>query len=160
MSTDHNTRIEERIRLCKCERRSYEIWLKTLTPVNFLLVGVGGVLSLIAGLSIVTEASLIGPKVAGWIAIFGAVLTGLHNRLKCEPHQVACKKLVNQFSELQTDYERLQLEINEQKCMDELKAVEQKLAVIRAGRGATASTSSVKRAKQEIGEQSEADNFT
>lgn len=59
MNTDYNTRIEERIQLCKLERRSYEIWLKTLSPANFLLVGVGGVLSFVAGLSIITEAELI-----------------------------------------------------------------------------------------------------
>ena len=80
MNTDPNTRTEDRINLCKWERRSYEIWLKTLSPANFLLIGVGGVLSLVAGLSIITEAGLVDTKIAGWVAVFGAVLTGLHNR--------------------------------------------------------------------------------
>ncbi len=153
ISTDHNARIEERIRLCKIERRSYEIWLQTLTPANFLLVGVGGILSLVAGLSIVTEAGVVTPYVAGWIAVLGAVLTGLHNRLKCEPHQAECKKLANQFSELQTDYERLELESDDQTRKEQPMSLEQKLAAIRAGRGASASNFCVKRAKQEIEKQ-------
>ena len=150
MNTDHNTRIEERIQLCKRERRSYEIWLKTLSPANFLLDGVGGVLSLVAGLSIITEAGLIETKVAGWIAVLGAVLTGLHNRLKCEPHQAECKKLANQFAELQTDYERLEMENDEQAKSSQLMTLEQKLAAIRAGRGASPSRSSIDKAIQEI----------
>lgn len=150
MSIDQNTRIEERIHLCKLERRSYEIWLKTLSPANFLLIGVGGVLSLVAGLSIITEAGLVDTKIAGWIAVFGAVLTGLHNRLKCEPHQAECKKLANQFSELQTDYERLELETDDRARKEQLMALELKLAAIRAGRGASPSNSSIEKAKQEI----------
>ncbi len=92
MSIDLKERIEERIKLCKIEKRSYQIWLKTLTPANFLLVGVGGVLSLLAGLSIVTEAQLVETTTAGWLAVVGAALTGLHNRLKSEPHQAECMK--------------------------------------------------------------------
>ena len=150
MDTNYNKRIIERIKLCKLERRSYEIWLKTLSPVNFMLVGVGGILSLVAGLSIITEAELICTKTAGWIAVVGAALTGLHNRLKCEPHQAECKKLANQFAELQTDYERLGLETDEQEKKIQLMAFEQKLASIRAGRGASPSNSSTEKAKREL----------
>jgi hypothetical protein len=67
MNAEYNARIAGRIVLCKCERRAYEIWLKTLTPANFLLVGVGSVLSLISGLSMVTEAQLLTLKIAGWM---------------------------------------------------------------------------------------------
>jgi len=150
MNAELDTRISERIALCKQERRAYEIWLTKLTPANFFLVGLGGVLSLIAGLSIITEANLIEPKIAGWIAVLGALLTGLHNRLKCDPHQAECKKLANQFAELQTDYERLELETDEQARRDQLMSLEHKRAAIRAGRGAQPSDSSIKRAKREI----------
>lgn len=148
--TGHEQRIEERIKLCKIERRSYEIWLNALTPANFLLVGVGGVLSLVAGLSIVSEAKLVEPYVAGWVVVVGALLTGLHNRLKCEPHQAECKKLGNQFAELQTDYERLELESDDQTRKEQLMSLEQKLAAIRAGRGASAAEYCVNRARIEI----------
>lgn len=150
MDIDYNKRIRERLQLCKLERRSYEIWLKTLSPANFLLVGLGGILSLVAGLSIITEAGLIDTKVAGWIAVLGAALTGLHIRLKCEPHQSECKKLVNQFAELQTDYERLELETDEQERKIQLMSIEQKLSAIRAGRGASPSNSSIEKAKREL----------
>jgi hypothetical protein len=43
-------------------------------------------MSLVAGLSIVTKAG-IDPKIAGCVAIVGALLTGLHSRLKCDTHQ-------------------------------------------------------------------------
>lgn len=148
MTMGNDQRIEERIQLCKLERRSYEIWLNTLSPANFLLVGIGGILSLVAGLSIVTEAALVETTTAGWIAITGAALTGLHNRLKCEPHQKECKRLANQFAELQTDYERLELETDEQERKTQLLSLEQKLATVRAGRGASPSNRSVNKAKR------------
>lgn len=147
---DNDQRIRERIQLCKLEKRSYEIWLKTLAPANFLLVGIGGVLSLVAGLSIVTEAALVETTTAGWIAIAGAALTGLHNRLKCEPHQAGCNKLANQFAELQTNYERLELETDEQEKKIQLMSLEQKLAIIRSGRGASPSNRSLSKAKREL----------
>ena len=84
----------------------------------------------------------------------GCGLWGCINRasqpLKCEPHQAECKKLVNQFAELQTDYERLELETDDRAKKEQLMALEQKLAAIRAGRGASPSNSSIEKAKQEI----------
>lgn len=150
MSIDLKERIEERIKLCKIEKRSYQIWLKTLTPANFLLVGVGGVLSLLAGLSIVTEAQLVETTTAGWLAVVGAALTGLHNRLKCEPHQAECMKLANQFAELQTEYERLQIEVEETKLKEGLMAADGILSSIRASRGASPSDASIRKAKREM----------
>ena len=150
MLTDHDTRIRERILQCKLERRSYEVWLTRLTPANFLLVGVGGILSLVAGLSIVSEAQLINDYTAGWVAVGGAVLTGLHNRLKFEPHQAECKKLARQFAELQTEYERLGLESDEQERKCQLMALEKKLAAIHARRGAHPSKRSIRTAEREI----------
>ncbi|MEE8107494.1 MAG: hypothetical protein V3T86_18315 [Planctomycetota bacterium] len=149
MVVDHETRIADRVRSCKIERRSYEIWLGSLRPANFLLVGVGGTLSLLAGMSIVTQANLIDANTAGWITVGGALLTGLHNRLRCDPHQAECWKLATQFAELQTDYERLELETQEQPRKEMLMAVEQKLAAVRAGRGAFPSAGARKQAEQE-----------
>ena len=134
------------------EKRSYEIWLRTLTPANFLLVGVGGVLSLVAGLSIVTEATLVSTTVAGWVAVGGAALTGLHNRLKCEPHQAECKKLANQFAKLQIEYEALQMEKDQKKLHEGLLAAEVVLASIRGSRGASPSKASINKARREHGE--------
>ena len=151
MPTEHDTRIAERIALCKLEHHAYEHWLKTLTPANVLLAGVGSVLSLVAGLSIVTDANLVEPKVAGWITVFGALLTGLHNRLRCDPHQAACRRLANQFAEIQTEYERLQLESDDHLKREQLLSLEQKLAAIVARRDARPSASSVARAKRELG---------
>lgn len=145
-----DARIAERIVLCKRERRAYEIWLETLTPANFLLVGVGGVMSLVAGLSIITKAELIQPQTAGWIAVVGALLTGLHNRLKCDPHQKECIKLANQFAELQTEYERLQVETDISAKKMQLLALEHRLATIKGGRGARPSQRSIERAEREI----------
>jgi hypothetical protein len=150
MNADLDARLAERIALCKQERRSYEIWLSRLTPANFVLLGLGGVLSLIAGLSIVTEAKLIDPKVAGWMALIGAVLSGLHSRLKCDPHQAECRRLAAQFAELQTEYERLELELDEAARREQLLSLEHKLATVRAGRTARPSNVSIERARHEI----------
>jgi hypothetical protein len=150
MPIDLDTRIAERIALCKVESRAYEIWLKRLTPANVVLAGLGGLLSLIAGLSIITEANLIEPKVAGWIAVLGAALTGLHNRLRCDPHQIECRKLANQFAALQTEYERLQLEAHEQPKSEQLLSLEHKLAEIVAERSAQPSEKAITSARQEL----------
>jgi hypothetical protein len=144
-----DTRIAERIVLCKRERRAYEIWLETLTPVNFLLVGVGGVMSLVAGLSIVTKAG-VDPKIAGWVAIVGALLTGLHSRLKCDPHQKECVRLSSQFAELQIEYERLQVDTDVSRRTAQLLALEHRLATIRGTGEARPSRKSIAQAEREI----------
>ena len=150
LNVKDDQRIGERIRLCKVQRRAYEIWLKTLTPANFMLVGVGGVFALVAGLAIITEAQLVSAKAAGWLAVAGAVLTGLHAKLKCEPHQAECKKLANQFAELQTEYESLELVRDELAKNEQLIALEHKLAAIRAGRQALPSNRAIAIAEREI----------
>lgn len=155
MNFKDQRRIQERIRLCTVQRRAYEIWLKTLTPANFLLVGVGGVLALVAGLAIVAEAQLIPTKAAGWIAVAGAALTGFHAKLKCEPHQGECKKLANQFAELQTEYECLQLIQDDTARNEQLIALEHKLAAIRAGRQALPSRGAIAKAEKDIADTSD-----
>jgi len=150
MSEKDEQRIQERIRLCTVQRQAYEIWLKTLTPANFVLVGLGGVLALVAGLSIVAEAQLVSTKAAGWMAVAGALLTGLHSKLKCDPHQAECKKLANQFAELQTEYEGLQLIRDDDQRNEQLIALEHKLAAIRAGRGALPSAKAITQAEIEF----------
>ena len=54
------------------------------------------------------------------------------------------------LARLQTDYERLELESNDQARKEQLMALELKLAAIRAGRGASPSNSSLEKARQEI----------
>jgi hypothetical protein len=115
-----------------------------------MLAGIGGVLSLVAGLSIITEAALIQPKLAGWIAVLGAALTGLHNRLRCDPHQQECRKLANQFAQLQIRFERLQLESDDRTRREQLLSLESSLAETMGTRGARPSATSVARARREL----------
>lgn len=115
-----------------------------------MLVGVGGVISLVSGLSIVTKAALVSADVAGWGAVLGAALTGLHARLKCDSHQAECKKLICQFGEIQTEYERLQMIGDPQVLQKELLLLEHKLAAIRAGQGAKPSEGCTKRAVKRV----------
>lgn len=127
-----NDRISERILECGTERRAYELWLGCLTPANFALAGVGGVLSLVSGLSIVAHVDALH-NLAGWGAITGAILTGFHSRLRCDAHQTECRKLMGQFAELQTEYQRLQLHEEPKEKQKDLLQLEHKLAAIRAG---------------------------
>ncbi|HEX7908310.1 MAG TPA: hypothetical protein VF534_09515 [Paraburkholderia sp.] len=143
-------RIANRILECKRERCAYEMWLQRLSPANAMLVGVGGVISLVSGLSIVTKATLVSPEVAGWGAVLGAALTGLHARLKCDAHQAECKKLVGQLGEIQTEYERLQMIGDPLIRQKELLLLEHKLAAIRAGQVAKPSDGCTKRAVKRI----------
>ena len=143
-------RIANRILECKRERRAYEMWLEWLSPANTMLVGVGGVISLISGLAIVTRAALVPASIAGWGAVLGAALTGLHARLKCDSHQAECRKLASQFGEVQTEYERLQMIEDPQARQKELLLLEHKLASIRAGQGVKPFKGCVKRANKEL----------
>jgi hypothetical protein len=84
------------------------------------------------------------------MALIGAVLSGLHSRLKCDPHQAECRRLAAQFAELQTEYERLELELDEAARREQLLSLEHKLATVRAGRTARPSNVSIERARHEI----------
>lgn len=159
MSVDCDTRIIERIKHCKIERRSYEIWLKTLKPANFFLVGIGGTFSLIAGMLVVTGEgdilfmigdTAINKTAAGWLAIIGAVLTGFHKRLKCESYQNSCLKLANQFAELETLYECLLIDRDEQERQNMLISLEKKLSKIRLEREITPSDRSIRKAEKSL----------
>jgi hypothetical protein len=150
MTDPLDDRIASRILECKRERCAYEMWLQRLSPANAMLVGLGGVISLVSGLSIVTKAELVSANVAGWGAVLGAALTGLHTRLKCDSHQTECKKLACQFGEIETEYERLQMVDDPRVRQKELLLLEHKLAAIRAGQGAKPSEGCVKRAARQV----------
>lgn len=150
MSEQTDKRILDRIKLCKVEQKSYEIWLKRLTPVNFVLVGIGGVISLLAGMTLVTEGTLFTPTQAGWGVLLGTALTELHKRLKCESHQDECHKMKNQFAELQTQYEAIQLETDQKEKSNQLKSLENNLATIRAGRGAMPGRRAIEKAEKQL----------
>ena len=102
-------------------------------------------------MAIITEAKLVSVKAAGWIAVAGAAITGLHAKLRFEPHQTKCKKLANQFAELETEYECLDLVHDEDAKNKQLIALEHKLAVVRAGRQVLPSASALAKAEIEIG---------
>ncbi len=107
--------------------------------------------SFVVGLSVITEAALVTKNQAGWIAVIGAASLGISNRLKCEEHQAECRKLINQFEELQTYYESLKLEENEEEKKKQLLVLEQKLSKIRSEQAAFSSGRSIKKANEEIG---------
>jgi hypothetical protein len=104
--------IDERLHTCRIKRRSYEIWLAILDPINLLTVAAPAVLSVIAGSTILTEPVFLGPDrgrlIAGVCALASAVLTTIHKTLNCDAHQSECRRIMQAYSVLEASYERLQ----------------------------------------------------
>lgn len=87
--------------------RAYETTLRWLTPANFVLVVGAAILSLVAGASILIEASFITRIQSGILALISGALTIVHSKLGCEQYQSECKKLLSFHRGIASDYENL-----------------------------------------------------
>lgn len=93
---------------CQQSKLAYRRWLAILTPFNLMFIGLGGSLSFIGGAEILSSGDTIMTNLqAGIAAVSGGLLTGIHKLLKCEKHQAECKRLLAQFSYLESRYSRL-----------------------------------------------------
>lgn len=87
--------------------RAYQTTLSWLTPANFLLVVGAAILSLVAGASILIEASFINKVQSGVLALISGAFTIIHSKLGCEQYQSECKKLMSFHRGMAADYENL-----------------------------------------------------
>lgn len=115
--------IKARIVECQSKTKDYDHWLNILRIPNFLLVGGGSLLAFVGGAAIISNKY---EDVAGYMALIGGALTGLHGWLGCETHQQKCRTISAQYASLKLKYEALTLE-NESKG-EKMRALEQQYA--------------------------------
>ncbi|MBE9076811.1 hypothetical protein IQ241_05790 [Romeria aff. gracilis LEGE 07310] len=146
--------IAERLHICRTKRRSYEIWLSILQPLNIVTIAAPAVLSVIAGSTILTEPAFFGPDggrlVAGLCAFVSAVLTTIHKALNCDNHQSECRRLVQTYSALEASYERLTLISEEKQLKEEVLKLDIRLEQIKEGAGAQPPDWCRRRAQREL----------
>lgn len=145
--------LNERLRTCRENRRSYEIWLSHLAPRNLLTIVAPAVLSVIAGSTILAEPAFLGSDrgrtLAGVCALASAVLTAIHKALNCDAHQAECRRIKQAYSSLEVSYERLSFIPNE-KLTEELIKLDSRFEQIRTGAGANPPDWCLTRAKREL----------
>jgi hypothetical protein len=103
--------LSQREQQCRVEHRAYGRWLALLTPLRWLTVAGGTVLSAIAGATVFSRPLFLGeqwPVYAGVFALVASVLTGLHTALNCDAHQAECHRLIQLYQSLETGFQAAQ----------------------------------------------------
>src|SRR6266404_2269512 len=113
--SDDQTRLfrlfAQRERQCRVEHRGYSRWLALLTPLKWLTVAGGTVLSALAGATVFSKPQFLGnnwPVYAGVLALLASILTGLHTALHCDAHQAECRRLIQRYQSLETSFQAAQ----------------------------------------------------
>ena len=125
---------------------AYSIWLSTLTPVNFVLVIGGALLSLFAGASLLIDQGVLTKEVAGLMALASSSFTLVHNKLNCDQHQAECRKLRSVFRGMAEEYENLQSETDIEMLKSKLDALNNARAQVLKTAGAEPSARSFEKA--------------
>ena len=121
-------RIKDRISECNSKAGDYDRWLKILRLPNLFLVGGGSLLAFLGGAAIISNKF---EEAAGYMALAGGAMTGLHGWLGCETHQQKCRTIRAQYTALELKYQALALE--DENKMEKLKMLEQQYAEMVAG---------------------------
>ena len=140
--------IASRIEDCSTRRRAFQLWLRALVPLNVILVVLAGLLSLFAGAAVLTDLGVTSTQ-AGIMALTSAALTLIHTRLRCDPHQAECRRLVRQFDGLVARYEALQSETDETELQKRLTNLDTTRSALREGADAFPADWCTERAKKE-----------
>jgi|SRR3954471_24261652 hypothetical protein len=96
--------LHQREQQCRVEYRAYGRWLALLTPLRWVTVAGGTVLSALAGATIFSRPDFLGeqwPLYAGVFALAASILTGLHTALNCDAHQSECHRLIQLYQSLE-----------------------------------------------------------
>ena len=115
--------IKNRIAECRSKAIAYDRWLRILRIPNIFLVGGGSLLAFLGGAAIISNKF---ENIAGYMALTGGALTGLHGWFGCETHQQKCRSISSQYSALKLQYEALELESENKQ--DDLKYLEKQHA--------------------------------
>ncbi len=96
--------IDSRIAECAEQAQRYDKWLNYLKVPNIILVGLGSLLAFLGGAAIVAEK---WKDYAGYMALIGGALTGLHGWFGCETHQQKCRTVAARYKAFKLKYESL-----------------------------------------------------
>jgi len=116
-------RIKNRISECLSKANDYDRWLRLLRIPNIFLVGGGSLLAFLGGAAIISNK--LGDT-AGYMALIGGALTGLHGWFGCETHQERCRSVSAQYTAMKIKYEALAFEKENKE--EKLKFLEQQYA--------------------------------
>ena len=108
--TDVTRFLAQRESRCRIERRALERWMRPLTLFKWVTVGLGTLLSTVAGATVLGK--LFGDRwalIGGTCALTASLLTGLHTALKCEAHQAECRRLIQVYASLEAAYQAAQV---------------------------------------------------
>jgi len=83
--------------ICRREAIAYGEWLHILSPLRWFCVGGSAILSAAAGVTILWQTVPQGKLIAALLAFGATALTGLHVALRCDAHQLECRKLIQSF---------------------------------------------------------------
>ena len=92
---------------CQALANAYGKTVRALGPANLVLVIGAGLLSLIAGVTILPETAWLDPRTAGILALISSGFTLVHTKLGCDQYQAECRKLISFYRGLAEDYESL-----------------------------------------------------
>ena len=95
-----NLALDQTNRDCRREVIAYSEWLGWLTPLRWISVGGGVVLSATAGFAILWDSLPNGKIISASLAFAASIMTGLHVALKCDAHQAECRRLIQAFKSL------------------------------------------------------------
>ena len=142
--------IRKRITECKVESCALKIWLGALGPANVVLVGGGGVLSLLAGASVLVDTGLVETHTAGLMALTSGVFTFIHNRFRCDPHQAECHRLSASLDGFASKYRSLLVSNDEVKQRQKLMELDAQKAAVQEGADASAPSWCIRRAAKQV----------
>jgi hypothetical protein len=95
-----NHALDQTDRYCRREAFAYSEWLGWLTPLRWISVAGGVLLSAAAGFSILWKTLPHGTGISATLAFAASTLTALHVALKCDAHQSECRRLIQAFKSL------------------------------------------------------------
>ncbi len=132
---------------CKSLAKAYSIWLKKLTPANWLLVLGAALLSLVAGASLLVNQGVLTKEAAGVLALISAAFTIIHTKLNCDHHQAECKKLKGSYKGLALEYKNLKSISDLEEYRKKLQSLNDKRALIEENADAEPSKASIVKAR-------------
>lgn len=102
--------LKERELECRIHERSYQIWLKVLTPIRWSSISVGVILPSLASVTVFSEIWEANWQIiSGSVLLISGIVSGLHSALKCDTHQTESTRMSKRYSLLAENYRELLL---------------------------------------------------
>ncbi|ASP49426.1 hypothetical protein [Cognaticolwellia beringensis] len=119
----------------ECAERAefFEDRLRFFSKTNWITLIVPSLLGVLAGAAL---SSNVNPIWLGLGALIAALLTAIHKGLDCDAHQEECRRIVQANRSFEVRYRTLH-QIGSENIIEELRALDNELAALRASQLAT-----------------------